>query len=86
MLKLIAKRWNLDSVHFCSATDVEYDNDDIDANVEDSSEDIVGEENCKPSMGVYYKRCYGRNETAQHINTVELNGAKLHKSSCRKAP
>ena len=32
------------TVHFCFATAVEYDNDDIEANVEDSGDDIVGED------------------------------------------
>ena len=61
------------------ATSVEYDNDDIGGNVEDSGDDIVGEDYFKPGMDVYYKRGDGHNKTSQHINTVEVNGAKLHK-------
>ena len=30
-------------------------------------------------MDVYYKRGNGHNETARHINTVEVNVTKLHK-------
>ena len=66
-------------MHFCFATAVEYDNDDIEANVEDSGDNIVGKDDFKPGMDVYYKRGDDHNETAQHINTVEVNGAKLHK-------
>ena len=36
-----------DTVHFCFATTVEYDNDDIKANVEDSGDDIVGKDDLK---------------------------------------
>ena len=57
----------------------EYDNYDIEANVEDSGDDIVGKDYLKPGMDVYYKRCDVRNKTAWHINAVEVNGAKLHK-------
>ena len=31
-------------------------------------------------MDVYYKRGDGYNETYWHINTVEVNGAELHKT------
>ena len=68
-----------DTVHFCFATAVEYENDDIEANVEDSGENIVGKGNFKPGMDVYYKRGDGHNKTTRHINTVEVNGTKLHK-------
>ena len=62
------------------ASAVEYDNNNIEASVEDSGDDIVWEENFKPGMDVYYKRGDGHNETAQHINTVEVNGTKLQKN------
>ena len=67
------------TVHFCFGTVFEYDNDDTEANVEDSGDDIVGEDNFKPGIDIYYKCGYGHNETAWHINTIEVNGAKLHK-------
>ena len=66
-------------MHFCFSTVVKYENDDIEANVEDSVDNIVGEEDFKPGMDVYYKHGDGHNETARHINTVEVNGAELHK-------
>ena len=68
-----------DMVHFCYATAVKYDNDDIEANVEDSGDDKVGEDDFLPGMDVYYKCGNGHNETSWHINTVKVNGAKLHK-------
>ena len=68
-----------DTVHFCFVTAVEYDNDDIKANFEESGDNIVGKDNFKPGMGIYYKHGNGHNKTARHINTVEVNGAKLHK-------
>ena len=68
-----------DTVHFYFATAVEYDNDDIEANVEDSGDNIVGEGDFKPGMDVYYKLGDGHNETTWHINTVEVNGSELHK-------
>ena len=46
-------------MHFCFDTAVEYDNDDIEANVEYSDDNIVGKDNFKPWMDVYYKRGYG---------------------------
>ena len=73
-------------MHFCFATDIEYDNNQIEANVEDSGDGIVGESFFKPGMDVYYKSGDGHNETAWHINTVEANGAELKKISCQKAP
>ena len=66
-------------MHFCFPTAIEYYNDDIEANVEDSCDDIVGEDNFKPGMDVYYKRGDGHSEIARHIKNVEVNGAKLHK-------
>ena len=68
-----------DTVHFCFSTVVEYDNDDIEANVEYSGDDIFGKGNFKPGVDLYYERGDGHNETARHINTVEVNGAKLNK-------
>ena len=44
-------------MHFCLATAVEYENDHIEANVEDSGYDIVGEDDFKPGIDVYYKSC-----------------------------
>ena len=67
------------TVDFCFATAVEYDNDDIEANFEDSGDDIVGKDDFKPGMGVYYKCGDSHNETAWHINAVEVNGAELHR-------
>ena len=64
---------------FFFATAVEYENDNIEANVEDSGDNIVGKDNFKPGMDVYYKRGDGHNKTARHINTVEVNVSKLHK-------
>ena len=61
-------------VNFFATAD-EYDNDDIEANFEDSGDDIVGKDDFKPGMGVYYKLGNGHNETTWHINTVEVNGA-----------
>ena len=60
-------------------TAVEYENDYIESNVEDSGDDIVGEDDFKPGADVYYKCGDGHNETARHINTVEVNGAELKK-------
>ena len=40
-------------MHFCFANAFEYDKDDKEANVEDSGENIVGEDGFKPEMGVY---------------------------------
>ena len=40
------------TVHFCFAAAVEYENNDIGANVEDSGDDIVGEEYFKPGIDV----------------------------------
>ena len=68
-----------DTVHFCFATSVEYDNDDIGSNIEDSGDDIVEKDYFKSGMDVYYKCGNGHNKTAWHINTVEVNGAELHK-------
>ena len=67
-------------MYFCFATSVEYDNYEIEANVEYSGEDIVGEDYFKPGMDVCYKRGDGHNETARHINAVEVNGAELQKN------
>ena len=67
-----------DTVHFLN-TAVEYENYYIEANVEDSGDDIVGEEDFKPGLDLYYKCGDGHNETDRHINTVEVNGAELHK-------
>ena len=64
-----------DTVHFCFATSVEYDNDEIEENFKDSGDNIVGKVNFKPGMDVYYKYGDGHNKTAWHINTVEVNGA-----------
>ena len=64
---------------FFFAAAFEYDNDDIESNVEDSGDNIVGKDNFKPGMDVYYKRGDGHNNTARHINTLEVNGIKLHK-------
>ena len=75
----ILRRLYNDTVNFCFSTAVEYANYDTEANVEESGEDIVGEDGFKPEMDVYYKCGDGHNETARHINTVEVNGAKLHK-------
>ena len=47
------KRIYDDTVHFCSATAVEYENDDIEANDEDSGENMFGEEDFKSGMDVY---------------------------------
>ena len=58
---------------------VEYNNDDIEANFEDSGDNIFREDYFKPGMDVYYKHGGGYNETARHINTVEVNGVELHK-------
>ena len=63
-------------MHFCFATAAEYDNDAIEANVEDSIDDIVGEENFKSGMDVYYKHGDCHKDIARHINTVEVNGAE----------
>ena len=73
-------------VHFCFANAIEYENDDIEANAEDYGDNIVGKDDFKPGIGVYYKRGDGHNETAWHINTVEVNGAELKKISCHTAP
>ena len=48
------------------ATAVEYDNDDTEANVEDSGDNILGEDDSKTGMGVYYKRGDIHNKTARH--------------------
>ena len=74
-----------DTVHFCFATAVEYDNDGIEANVEDSGDDIFGEDNFKPVMGVYYKPGDDHNTTARHINTVEVMMPNYTKFRCRTA-
>ena len=74
------------TVNFCFATAVEYENDDLETNVEESGDDIVGNDDFKPGVGVYYKCGYGHNEIAWHIITVEVNGAKLQKISCWTAP
>ena len=78
---LCSKLWRIydDTVHFCFATSVEYENDDIGSNIEDSGDDIVGKDDFKPGMDVYYKRGNEHNNTAWHINTVEVNGTELHK-------
>ena len=47
--------------------------------MEDSGDYIVVKEDFKPGMDVYYKRGDGHNKTTRHINTVEVNGTKLHK-------
>ena len=64
-------------MHFCFDTAIEYYNDEIEASVERCGDDIVGEDGFKPGMDVYYKFGKGNNETARHINTVEVNGAEL---------
>ena len=66
-------------MNFCFDISAEYDNDDIKENVEDSSDDIVGKDDFKTWMDVYYKRGNVHNETDRHINTVKVNGTKLHK-------
>ena len=66
-------------MNFCFDISAEYDNDDIKENVEDSSDDIVGKDDFKTWMDVYYKRGNEHNNTAWHINTVEVNGTELHK-------
>ena len=66
-------------MNFCFDISAEYDNDDIKENVEDSSDDIVGKDDFKTWMDVYYKRGNVHNETARHIKTVKVNGTKLHK-------
>ena len=66
-------------MHFCFAISIEYDNDDIEANVEDSGDNIVRKDDFKSGMDVYYKRGDVHNETDWHINTVKVNGAKFHK-------
>ena len=45
------------TVYYCFSTAVEYDNDDIEENVED----IVGKGDFKPGMDVYYKCGDGHN-------------------------
>ena len=57
-------------MNFCFASAIEHDNDDIEANVEDSDENIVGKGYFKPGMDVYYKHDDGHNKTARHIHTV----------------
>ena len=61
------------------ATAIEYENDEIEANVEDSGDNIVGEDDFKPVMDVCYKTGDGHNKTARNINAVEVNGAELRK-------
>ena len=64
---------------FFLATVIGYDNDYIGANVEESGDNIVGKDDFKLGIDVHSKCGKGRNEAAQNINTVEVNGAKLHK-------
>ena len=40
-------------MHCCFSTPVEYDNDEVEANVEASGDDIVVEDYFKPVMDVY---------------------------------
>ena len=42
-----------DIVHFCFANAVEYDKYDKEANVEDSGDNIIGEDYFKPGIDVY---------------------------------
>ena len=58
------------------ASAVEYDNNNIEASVEDSGEDIVGEENFKPGMDVYYKRGDGR-IVERRISTVTKKSRRI---------
>ena len=62
------------------ATAIEYENDEIEAKIEDSGDDIVVEDDFKPGMDACYKSGDGYNKTAQQINTVEVNNTKLHKN------
>ena len=42
-----------DTVHFCFDTVVEYYNNNIEANDEDSGDNIVGKDDLKPGIDVY---------------------------------
>ena len=54
-----------DTVHFCFDTAFEYDNNNIKAKDEDSGDNMVGKEDLKPGMYVYYKRGDGHKKTVR---------------------